>query len=189
MSEQQDAPEPSLVGEFRTKSGRCVVAEDRLRIQSGRRGLLGTLREALTDDDIPAVRRAGVALFLVAVVVGVALAVRTLPTWLSGAGAGLLLAWFAWSRLRGPDPQREVVIPFDAIESVAPEYGLPLLTRPRFVIRYRSEGGVKQRYVLTPSRLYGFGAYERGKELFAEKGLLADPDASDDEADDAADGT
>jgi len=179
-----EVTEDSLVGEFRTKDGRCVVAEDRLRIQSGRRGLLGTLREALTDDEITPVRRAGVALFLLAAVVGVVLAVRTLPVWLSGAGAGLLLAWLAWRQLRGAGPEREVVIPFDTIESIAPEYGLPLLTRPRFVIRYRSEGGVKQRYLLTPSRLYGFGAYERGKELFADRGLLAEDAVDDTPADD-----
>ncbi|GAB7095750.1 hypothetical protein JCM30237_29040 [Halolamina litorea] len=171
--------EGSIVGEFRTKDGRCVVAEDRLRIQSGRRGRIGTVREALTDDSIPAIRRAGVALFLVAAVVGVVLAVRTLPVWLVGGVAGLLLARFAWNRLRGPAPEGEVVIHFDAIEGVEPEYGLPLLTRPRFVVRYRSEGGVKRRYVLTPSRLYGFGAYGRGKDLFAEKGLLAQSEDGD----------
>ena len=165
-----------VVEEFRTHDGRCIVAEDRLRIKSGERGAIGTLREALRDDEIPAIRRAGVALFLVAVIVGVALAVRTLPPWLSGVAAGLLLAWVVWKRLRGVNPQRKVVIPFDTIESVDPEYGLPLLTRPRFVIRHRSEGGVKQRYVLTPSRLYGFGAYERGKALFAERGLSAPED-------------
>lgn len=164
------------VDDFRTHDGRCVVAEDRLRIQSGRRGLFGTLREALTDDDIPPIRRAGVALFLVAVVVGAALAVRTLPAWLAGAAAGLLLAWLAWRALRSRNGEGEVVIPFADIESVEPEYGIPLLTRPRFVIRYRSEGGVKRRYVLCPSRLYGFGAYERGKALFAERGLSAPED-------------
>ncbi|QKY19988.1 hypothetical protein B4589_006195 [Halolamina sp. CBA1230] len=163
-----------MVGEFRTKDGRCIVAEDRLRLQIGERGPLGTLREALTDGSIPPVRRAGVALFVLAVVVGAALAVRTLPPWLAGAGAGLLLAWLAWSRLRGEQAEKEVVIQYDAVESVEPQYGLPLLTRPRFVIRYRSEGGVKQRYVLCPSRLYGFGAYEHGKELFGERGLLRD---------------
>ena len=168
-----------MVGEFRTHDGRCIVAEDRLRIQSGRRGLFGTLRDALTDDDVSPLRRGGVALFVVAAVVGAALAVRTLPAWLSGAGVGLLLAWLAWSRLRGSDPEAEVVIRYDAVESVEPQYGLPLLTRPRFVVRYRSEGGVKRRYVLCPSRLYGFGAYERGKELFAERGLLAAADGTE----------
>jgi hypothetical protein len=168
------------VDDFRTHDGRCIVAEDRLRIQPGRRGLFGTLRDALTDDDIPPVRRVGVALFLVAAVVGAALAVQTLPAWLSGAAAGLLLAFFGWKALEGRNGEGEVVIPFADIEGVEPEYGLPLLTRPRFVIRYRSEGGVKRRYVLTPSRLYGFGAYERGKDLFAEKGLLEQ--ASEDRA-------
>lgn len=170
------------VDDFRTHDGRCVVAEDRLRIQPGRRGLLGTLREALTDDDISPIRRVGVALFLVAAVVGAALAVRTLPVWLSGAGAGLLLAWAAWKALKSRDGEGEVVIPFADIEGVEPQYGLPLLTRPRFVIRYRSEGGVKRRYVLCPSRLYGFGAYEHGKALFEERGLLEQPTADSETA-------
>ena len=67
-------------------------------------------------------------------------------------------------------------IPIDDVVDVEPQYGLPLLTRPRFLVRYRSEGGVKQRYVLCPSRLYGFGAYEHGTELFARRGLLVDGD-------------
>ena len=170
-----------MVGDFRTKDGRCIVAEDRLRIEIGTRGPLGTLRAALTDDGIHPARRVGVALFALALVAGVVLAVRTLPVWLSGAAAGLVLSWLAWSRLRGASPERELSIQFDAVESVEPQYGLPLLTRPRFVIRYRSEGGVKERYVLCPSRLYGFGAYERAKELFAERGLLATPASADDE--------
>lgn len=167
------------VGDFRTKDGRCIVAEDRLRIEVGERGPVGTLRAALTDGSIPPVRRAGVALFVVAVVVGVALAVRTLPVWLSGAGAGLLLSWLGWAAYqRRQRATTEVVIPFADVESIEPQYGLPLLTRPRFVISYRSEGGVKRRYLLCPSRLYGFGAYGHAKELFAERGLLAaDADA------------
>jgi hypothetical protein len=162
-----------VVGDFRTKDGRCIVAEDRLRIEIGKRGPLGTLRAALTDESIPPVRRAGVALFAVAVLVGVALAVRTLPVWLSGAGAGLLLAWLAWTVYqRRQRAATEVEIPFADVEAIEPQYGLPLLTRPRFVVSYRSEGGVKRRYVLCPSRLYGFGAYEHAKALFAERGLL-----------------
>ena len=55
-----------MIGDFRTKDGRCIVAEERLLLKTGERGLLGTLREALTDDGIPPIRRAGVALFAVA---------------------------------------------------------------------------------------------------------------------------
>lgn len=164
-----------MVGDFRTKDGRCIVAEDRLRIEIGRRGPVGTLRAALTDESIPPVRRAGVALFALAVVVGVALAVRTLPAWLTGAGVGLLLAWLGWAAYRRRQrATTEVEIPFADVEGIEPQYGLPLLTRPRFVISYRSEGGVKRRYVLCPSRLYGFGAYGDAKELFAERGLLTE---------------
>lgn len=170
-----------MVGDFRTKDGRCIVAEDRLRIEIGKRGLLGTLREALTDEEIPPIRRAGVALFAVAVVVGAALAARLLPPWLSGAAAGLLLAWALWSVYRRRQRSAaDVEIPLDDVESVEPQYGLPLLTRPRFVIRYRSEGGVKRRYVLCPSRIFGFGAYEHGKELFTERGILDESATVDD---------
>lgn len=169
-----------MVGDFRTKDGRCIVAEDRLRIEIGKRGLLGTVREAMTDGDISPIRRAGVALFAVAVVVGAVLAARLLPPSLSGAGAGLLLAWVLWSVYRRRQRSTaDVEIPLTDVESIEPQYGLPLLTRPRFVIRYRSEGGVKRRYVLCPSRLYGFGAYERGKGLFADRGLLDESATAD----------
>jgi len=88
-----------------------------------------------------------------------------------------------WSIYRRRQRSTEdVEIRLSDVESVEPQYGLPLLTRPRFVIRYRSEGGVKRRYVLCPSRLYGFGAYEHGKDLFADRGLLADDAARDDAA-------
>jgi len=172
-----------VVGDFRTKDGRCIVAEDRLRIEIGKRGLLGTLRHALADEDIPPIRRAGVALFGIAVVVGAVLGPRLLPPWLLGGAAGLLLAWAMWSIYRRRQRSTEdVEIRLSDVESVEPQYGLPLLTRPRFVIRYSSEGGVKRRYVLCPSRLYGFGAYEHGKDLLADRGLLADDATRDDAA-------
>jgi len=55
--------------------------------------------------------------------------------------------------------------------------GISLITRPRFVVRYESEGGVKHRYLLCPSRVYGFGAYREGKELFERAGLLTEDEA------------
>lgn len=167
-----------MIGEFRTKDGRCIVAENRLLLKVAERGLVGTLREALTDDDIPPARRAGVGLFLVAVVAGAAFGLQAAPVWLSGTAVGLLLAGAVWTAYRRRQRSTgDVSIPFADIEDIEPQYGIPLLTRPRFVIRYRSEGGVKQRYLLCPSRLFGFGAYERGKELFAERGLLTGEDS------------
>lgn len=163
-----------MIGEFRTQDGRCIVAENRLLLKVGERRLVGTLREALTDDDISPARRVGVGLFLVAIVAGVAFGLQAAPAWLSGTAVGLLLAGVVWTAYRRRQRSTDdVSIPFADIESVEPQYGIPLLTRPRFVIRYRSEGGVKQRYLLCPSRLFGFGAYECGKELFMERGLLA----------------
>lgn len=161
---------------FRTKAGRCVVSEGTIHLDSDGMGWLATLRDALTTDEIPLWRRASVVLFYVALVAGIVLAVRVAPPWLPGAAAGLLLAAFAWSwyaeRNREVEPVEE--IPLSDVVSVEPYFGLPLVTRPRFVIRYHAEGGVKHRYVMCPSRLYGFGAYEKGKELFDQRGLLID---------------
>ncbi|MFB6221251.1 MAG: hypothetical protein ABEH90_07410 [Halolamina sp.] len=160
---------------FRTNGGRCVVEEGHIRIEDRGRGWLATLREALTSEDIPPWRRLGVALFYVTLLAGVLLVARLAPVWLSGAALGLLLAVGVWSASRRRSAaEKSVVIPLSKVESVEARAGIPLVTRPRFVVRYRSEGGVKHRYLLCPSRLYGFGAYESGKRLFEEHGVLGD---------------
>jgi hypothetical protein len=158
---------------FRTKTGRCVVEEGRIRIEDDDRGWVATLRDAVTSEAVPAWRRLAVVLFYVTLLTGVVLAGRLLPPWLSGAVVGLLLAAVAWSVYQGRNgAQRSVTIPLSKVERVDPHYGIPLVTRPRFVVRYRSEGGVKHRYLFCPSRLYGFDSYQRGKDLFEEHGVL-----------------
>lgn len=158
---------------FRTKTGRCLVDSEHLRIEHEDRGWLATVRDALTSEEIPAWRRAPVVLFYVTLLAGAALGLRVAPPWLSGAVVGLLLVAVVWSFFLGRNgPMEPLAIPRENVVGVDAHDGLPLLTRPRFVVRYRSEGGVKHRYLLCPSRLYGFQAYETGKTLFERHGLL-----------------
>ncbi len=158
---------------FRTKTGRCLVDSEQLRIEYENRGWLATVREALTSTEIPAWRRAAVVLFYVTLLAGGALGLNVAPPWLSGAVVGLLLAGVAWSLYLGRNGSNEsLTIPREKVVGVDAHDGLPLLTRPRFVVRYRSEGGVKHRYLLCPSQLYGFRAYETGNALFERHGLL-----------------
>lgn len=167
---------------FRTKRGRVVLDSERLRIEDEGRGWLATVRDALTSEAIPAWRRGAVVLFYVTLLAGAALGVRVAPAWLSGAVVGLLLAAALWSRYLGRNaPTESLDIPREKVVGVEAHTGLPLLTRPRFVVRYRSEGGVKHRYLLCPSQIYGFGAYETGVALFERHGLLAE-DADEDDA-------
>lgn len=159
---------------FRTMTGRCEVADGAVRFERRPGGSLGTLWEALTAGDVPAGRRAAVALGVVAVVAGAALAVDALPAWALGVGAGLLAAGGVWRyrQNHGASPDDDE-IPVEDVVDVRAEAGGLLLTRAGFVLRYRAEGGVKHRWVPCPSRFYGFGAFERGRELFESRGLLS----------------
>ena len=159
---------------FRTATGRCVVDGDSLTIER-ERGWLSNPTDALTSDEIPPWRKAATVGVFVALLAGLVLLVRVAPAWLSGAVIGLLLAALAWSVWAGRKrPAGSVTLPRSTVVGVDAHDGIPLVTRPRFVIRYESEGGVKHRYLLCPSRVYGFGAYEDGKELFARHGLLTE---------------
>lgn len=163
-----------VANSFRTRTGRCLVVDGTITIDSDGAGRLGTLREALTSDAIPPWRRAATVLFLVAVVAALFFAVQVLPAWLPGAVAGLVLALLVWSwygrRGRRPDEEEIAVENVVGVDAYA---GVPLLTRPRFVLRYRSEGGVKHRYVQCPSRVYGFDAFRTGLDIFERHGILA----------------
>lgn len=169
-----------MANSFRTTRGRCVVADGTVRFESDDAGRFGTVREVLTTDEIPAWRRLAVVLLVVAAVAGIALAVQSVPAWATGAAAGLLLALLGWSWYTGrhrPDPG-EVTVPKTDVVGVDAHAGIPLLTRPRFVVRYRADGGVKHRYVRCPSRLYGFRSFETGRDLFERHGLLGADDAA-----------
>lgn len=159
---------------FRTATGRCVLDGDSLTIERGR-GWLANPKDALTSDEIPPGRKAAVVGVFVALLAAFVLLVRLTPAWLSGAVVGLLLAAVAWSAWAGrAQPAGSVTLPRSKVVGVDAHDGIPLITRPRFVVRYESEGGVKHRYLLCPSRVYGFGAYREGKALFERHGLLAE---------------
>lgn len=168
-----------MANSFRTTRGRCVVAEGTVRFEHDGDGWFGTVREALTTGEIPAWRRLAFVLLLVAAVSGAVLAVQTVPVWVTGVAAGLLLALLGWSWYVGrnrPDDD-EVTVDKTDVVGVDAHAGVPLLTRPRFVVRYRADGGVKHRHVQCPSRLYGFRSFERGRDMFERHGLLATEDA------------
>lgn len=174
--------EPPVDNSFRTSRGRVVLDAEHLRIEDAGRGRLRTLRDAFTSEEISEWRRAAVILCCLALFAGAALLLQATPTWLSGGAVGLLLAVGAWSLYRGRNGTTgSLAIPRDKVVGVEARPGFPLLTRPRFVVRYRSEGGVKHRHLRCPPEIYGFGAYATGRELFERHGLL-----EQDEADDAA---
>lgn len=168
-----------MANSFRTKTGRCLVADGTVRFDADSAGWLGTLREALTSDDIPVWRRVAVVLFYVAFVAAVVFAVRILPAWVSGVFIGLLLAIYvgSWYGDRKRKRDDDLEIPIEDVVGVDPHPGFPPLTRARFVIRYRAEGGVKHRYVQCPSRIYGFQSFQRGLEIFERHGVLANEEA------------
>lgn len=163
-----------MANSFRTTTGRCLVVDGTITLERDGAGRLGTLREALTSGAIPAWRRVATALFLVAAVAAAVFAAQVLPAWASGVAVGLLLAVLAWSwygRGRAGTDEEEIAV--EDVVGVDAHSGVPLLTRARFVLRYRSEGGVKHRYVQCPSRIYGFKSFRTGLDIFERHGLLA----------------
>jgi hypothetical protein len=109
---------------------------------------------------------------VLAAVLVIALGVRLAPLWLSGLAGFLLLVALTWSRYTARGVRRELSIPRSRVIGVEAHTGIPLLSRPRFVVRYRSEGGVKHRHLVCPSRIWGFEAFEAGVGLFEHRGLL-----------------
>ena len=168
-----------MANSFRTTRGRCVLADGTVRFDQDGAGRFGTVREALTTGEIPAWRRVAFVLLVVAAVSGAVLVVRSVPAWATGAAAGLVLALMGWSWYtdRNRPGADEVEIPKTDVVSVEAHAGLPLLTRPRFVVRYRADDGVKHRHVRCPSRLYGFRSFAKGRDLFERHGLLGTDEA------------
>lgn len=167
-----------MANSFRTTTGRCLVVDGTITLERDGAGRLGTLREALTSGAIPAWRRVATVLFLLAAVAAAAFAVQVLPAWASGVAVGLLLAVLAWSwygRGRAGTDEEEIAV--EDVVGVDAHSGVPLLTRARFVLKYRSEGGVKHRYVQCPSRIYGFESFRTGLDIFERHGILAREEA------------
>lgn len=170
--------EPPVDDSFRTSYGRVVLDADHLRIEDEGRGWLLTFHDAFTSEEIPVWRRVAVVLCCLALFAGAALLLQAAPAWLSGGVVGLLLVGGVWSLYCGRNGTTgSLAIPRQRIVDIEARPGFPLLTRSRFVVRYRSEGGVKHRHLYCPSRIHGFGAYETGRELFERHGLLEQDEA------------
>lgn len=157
---------------FRTAAGRVVLDDDRLRIERRPTGAFGTFRDALVAGDVPLHRRALTALVLLAALGALGEALLSVPLPVAVAVAvlpGTVVARVALRTTR--NGVETVTVPLDDVVGVEVESGS--LSRPRIVLKYRDEGGVKHRVLRLPPRLYGTGALAKAEALFAGEGLWA----------------
>ncbi|UPV73642.1 hypothetical protein M0R89_13975 [Halorussus limi] len=154
---------------FRTKRGRCVLTDDELRVESG----LYLQAKRYWEGNRPLL---AVYLGLYAALLVASARVASSGEWRAlvvGAIAvvTLLVAGRAANRRRGVGSADR--IPLYDVESVTAVAGDDWLTRPRLVVRYWRDGGVKRRRVMMPSGLlsYGESEFERAKRTFRERGI------------------
>lgn len=169
-------PSTDSPGSFPTKTGRCEIDGDALRLVEQPGGNVRTMYDGVLRRG-PLWRRLGLVVLYLGLFAGLALVVVTAPwTGFVVAAAALALLGVSWyrSRRHGFTDDRE--IPLDAVDSVVAREGLPMLTRPRFVVRYDDDGERKRRYVLLPSGLYEGtdDAFEAGKRQFERRGIAVE---------------
>lgn len=158
-------------GEFRTKTGRCLIDDDAIRLEHRSTGDLRNVYDGLIGGR-GRLRRKGLAWGVTLAMLAVVGAGVYFVPWFGAFLTLAIVAAFAVSyyrkrKYRFTDTDE---IPLDAVESVAYRSGVPVLTRPRFVVRYREDGVTKRRYVMLPSGLYAEtqDAIATAKRLFAE---------------------
>ncbi len=149
---------------FRTKTGRCVVTDEEVRLETD-------LREAVTGYDRSAVAvGAGVVVAIAALLV----ATGTRP---QVVVSGIVVGGLLWLVGLGANVYRERsrvdTIPFEQIQHVTVREGRLLALSPRFVISRDSREGDAVRYVMMHSIRFSSGreAFDRGKELFGDRGI------------------
>lgn len=149
---------------FRTKTGRCVVTDGEVRLETD-------LREAVTGYDRSAVAvGAGVVVAVAALLV----ATGTRPqVVVSGVVVGGLLWLVGLAANVYRERSRVDTIPFEQIQHVTVREGRLLTLSPRFVISRDSREGDAVRYVMMHSIRFSSGreAFDRGKELFGDRGI------------------
>lgn len=149
---------------FRTKTGRCVVTDEEVRLETD-------LREAVTGYDRSAVAvGAGVVVAVAALLV----ATGTRPqVVVSGVVVGGLLWLVGLAANVYRERSRVDTIPFEQIQHVTVREGRLLTLSPRFVISRDSREGDAVRYVMMHSIRFSSGreAFDRGKELFGDRGI------------------
>lgn len=166
--------------EFRTKTGRCVLADGEVRLEPDLRTALGGY-----DAGAIAVGAVGlVAIGVLAVVTGTRL--RTIAF---GIVAGVVLMFLGLAVNVYRERTRIGQIPFEQIEYVKVREGRLGVMAPRFVISRDADEGAAVRYVMMHSIRFSGGReeFERGKDLFRDAGLEltgtlqeADEEVSDD---------
>jgi len=169
--------------EFRTKTGRCEVADGEVRLEPD-------LRTALRGYDAGAMAVGAVGLTVVAAI-GVATGTR-LRTIGFGVVAGIVLMFLGLAVNVYRERSRIGRIPVEQIEYVKVREGRFGVMAPRFVISRDADEGAAVRYVMMHSIRFSGGReqFERGKELFRNAGLeltgtLRDGEAEDAESEDA----
>lgn len=149
---------------FRTKTGRCVVADGEVRLETD-------LREAVRGYDRSAVVLGSSILLGIA---GAAVLTGTSPTVVGlGVLVGALFSLVGLAANVHRERSRITSIPFEQIQHVTVREGRLLTLSPRFVINRDSTGGEAVRYVMMHSIRFSSGReeFERGKELFLNNGL------------------
>lgn len=172
--------------EFRTKTGRCVVADGEVRLEPD-------LRTALGGYDAGAMAVGAVGLAVVAAI-GVATGTR-LRTIGFGVVAGIVLMFLGLAVNVYRERSRIGRIPFAQIEYVKVREGRLGVMAPRFVISRDADEGAAVRYVMMHSIRFSGGReeFERGKDLFRDAGLeltgtLTDEETTADDADEDEEG-
>jgi hypothetical protein len=149
---------------FRTKTGRCELADGEVRLEPD-------LRTALRGYDTGAILVGAVALVAIA-----ALGVVTgtpIRTIVFGLVAGVVLMFLGLAVNVRRERSRIGRIPFEQIEYVKVREGRLGFMSPRFVISRDADDGAAVRYVMMHSIRFAGGReqFERGKELFRDAGL------------------
>lgn len=156
---------------FRTKRGRCVFDTDagELRLTSSWRGQFRRYYEGSKP------LFALLVLAVVALLGFLATADSQRLLLFAGVLVAVLVLSHAGNYLRGFSTADR--IPLDAVVAADPVAG-NAMTRPRFVVRYETDGGVKKRYVMLPSRYLSYTdeEFETAKRLFREHGVPVEGD-------------
>ena len=154
---------------FRTKRGRCVLADDELRIESGVR-----LQARRYWEGNRALLAGYLALYGLLFLASLRVVGR--GNWRAVAlGVGVVAALVVGGRVL--NSRRGVTgddrIPLRDVEAVEAVAGDDWLTRPRFVVRYWRGGRIRYRYVMMPSGLlsYGDAEFDRAVATFRDAGI------------------
>ena len=160
-------------GSFRTRTGRCRINQEGIRLQARPWLSLGCIYEGVLRQGSRR-RRAGLATIYLGILVGYVSLTALVP--LAGAVVGLVVVGFlTGAMLCRRTGQFTAVrdIAFEDVEDVIALEGWPVVSPLRFVVRYRADGETRCRAIELPSRFYAESLkdFEVGIHLFAAQGI------------------